>query len=100
GWDAALVGAAAGRPGSSQPTMDGAYCDKGPSEESWLYGTVFWPGGPSSGDPGCSWAANASATILGALICQSVSLQGGGSSAGVGITYARSDSNSAPTEAG
>jgi hypothetical protein len=98
--DATLVWAPAGPPASSQPTIDGSYFDKGPSEESWLYGTVFWPGGPRGGGPGCSWAANASATIIGALICQSVSLQGGASSAGVGITYARTDSNNAPTEAG
>jgi hypothetical protein len=98
--NATLVWAPAGPPASAQPTIDGSYFDKGPSEESWLYGTVFWPGGPRGGGPGCSWAANASATIVGALICQSVSLQGGASSAGVGITYARTDSNSAPTEAG
>ena len=98
--NATLVWAPAGPPASTEPAIDGSYFDKGPTEESWLYGTVFWPGGPSSGEAGCSWAANASATIVGALICKSVSLQGGSSSAGVGITYARTDSNSAPTEAG
>ena len=98
--NATLVWAPAGPPASTEPTIDGSYFDKGPSEESWLYGTVFWPGGPRDGSAGCTWAANASATIVGALICESVSLQGGATSAGVGITYARTDSNSAPTEAG
>src|SRR5205807_5830124 len=41
--NATLVWAPAGPPASTEPTIDGSYFDKGASEESWLYGTVFWP---------------------------------------------------------
>ena len=98
--NATLVWAPAGPPASTQPAIDGTFFDKGPSERSWLYGSILWPGGPSDGSAGCDWAANGSSAIVGAMICQSLSLQGGAGSSGAGITYARTATNNAPNEAG
>lgn len=96
--NALLIWAPPGPPTTTLAAINGTFYAKGPSEASWLYGTVYWPG--SGGSSGCSWSANASSSITGSLICQSVNLQGGSVSAGSSITYARSDNNEGPSQSG
>jgi hypothetical protein len=99
GCNATLIWAPAGPPTTpTLPAIDGSFYVKGPTETSWLYGGVFWPGA-AAGSPGCSWTANGTAAIVGQIVCDSVLLQGGSSSTGSGITYARTATNTAAAQA-
>ncbi len=98
--NATLVWAPPGPPVTTLAAIVGTFFAQGPAEQSWLYGTIFWPGSAGPGQAGCQWTSNGGSSIVGSLICQSVLLQGGSSSTGSGITYARTDTNSAPSQAG
>lgn len=97
--NATLIWTPAGPPATALTRIAGTFYAKGPAEQSWLYGTIYWAGEPSGGT-GCQWTANGTAAIVGQLICQSALLQGGSSTLAAGIVYARTDSNNAPAQAG
>lgn len=74
-----------------QSSATGTWLVKGPGEQSWFKGSIFWPGT-------CEWWANGTATILGQLVCDTVYLQGGASSSGAGVQYDGGAVNQQATE--
>jgi len=96
--NATLVWAPPGPPATSLSAINGSFFARGSNESSWLYGGVFWPGAASGGS-GCSWTSNSSSTIVGQLVCMSLTLEGGSFFSGTGITYARTATSAAVSQA-
>ncbi len=59
---------------------------KGTGSYEWVYGVVQWPGD-------CGWTANGSSILIGALICNTIQIQGGSVATGPAVQYGRTGKN-------
>ena len=77
-------------PGPPAP-IGGSLWFKGQGSYEWAYGIVEWPGS-------CGWTANGSSVLIGELICDTVSLQGGSAATGPAVQFGSTAKNVRPNE--
>jgi Putative Flp pilus-assembly TadE/G-like len=78
-------------PGPPAP-IGGSLWFKGQGSYEWAYGIIQWPGN-------CGWSANGSSVLIGELICDTVSIQGGTFASGPAVQYGSTAKNVRPNEA-
>jgi hypothetical protein len=78
---------------ATPPGIGGSFWFKGQGSFEWAYGEIEWPNT-------CAWSANGSSILIGQLLCDTLSLQGGSIATGPAVEFGRTGKNHFNNEPG
>ena len=75
------------------PSIAGSFWFKGTGSYEWAYGQIEWPSA-------CAWSANGSSVLIGQVLCDTVTIQGGSIASGPAVVFGRTGKNHFNNESG